>query len=101
MGGGSPLGAITWQVGRDVHVMVWPRARRLLAAERHTCAAPRVRCPRSPDLTATTAHVTHHRLRSRSSAVKLGSESVADMRHISFARLSIADSHRALAIQLR
>ena len=41
------------------------------------------------------------RLRSRSSAVKLGSESVADMRHISFSRLAIADSHRGLAIQLR
>ena len=46
-------------------------------------------------------HPATCRLRSRSSAVKLGSESVADMRHIRVARLSIADSHRALAIQLR
>ncbi|EFN59558.1 hypothetical protein CHLNCDRAFT_8203, partial [Chlorella variabilis] len=45
--------------------------------------------------------VTDCRLRSRSSAIKLGSESRADMRHLRFARLAIADSHRGLAIQLR
>ncbi|KAI3429230.1 hypothetical protein D9Q98_005329 [Chlorella vulgaris] len=45
--------------------------------------------------------VSDCRLRSRSSAIKLGSESVADMQRISFTRLAIRDSNRGLAIQLR
>ncbi|GAB4816175.1 hypothetical protein N2152v2_003221 [Parachlorella kessleri] len=40
-------------------------------------------------------------LKSRSSAVKLGSESRADFRDITFQHLQIVDSHRGLAIQLR
>eukprot|EP00887_Chlorella_sp_A99_P003216 scaffold9.g3216.t1 len=41
------------------------------------------------------------RLRSRSAAVKLGSETQADIEHVVFQRLDIAPSHRGLAIQLR
>ena len=62
--------------------------------------ASAARAPAAPASTAVTL-LPACRLRSRSSAVKLGSESVADMRHISFARLAIEDSNRGLAIQLR
>lgn len=41
------------------------------------------------------------RLRSRSSAVKLGSESLEDMKDVLFERLLIRDAHRGLAVQLR
>lgn len=67
---------------------------------RSSSVLPAPHTPRCPQFSCLSCH-PHPRLRSRSSAVKLGSESEADMRHISFARLSIADSHRALAIQLR
>lgn len=41
------------------------------------------------------------RLRSRSSAVKIGSESRADMSGLHFSNLQIEGSHRGLAVQLR
>ncbi|KXZ43270.1 hypothetical protein GPECTOR_96g736 [Gonium pectorale] len=45
--------------------------------------------------------VSNVTLRSRSAAVKLGSESLADMYNITFRHLRVLDSNRGLAVQLR
>ncbi|EFJ52265.1 hypothetical protein VOLCADRAFT_44529, partial [Volvox carteri f. nagariensis] len=45
--------------------------------------------------------VSNCTLRSRSAAVKLGSETKADMTNITFSHLKVLDSNRGLAIQLR
>lgn len=54
-----------------------------------------------PGVPAQRVRVSHSVLRSRSSAVKLGSESVADFADLAFHDLRVQDSHRGLAVQLR
>jgi len=46
-------------------------------------------------------HVKNCTLRSRAAAIKLGSESRADMEDLLFEDITVIDSHRGLAVQLR
>jgi polygalacturonase len=58
-------------------------------------------CPKTDEGPLYNLTVTNCWIRTKSSAVKLGSKSSWDFRNLHFEHLSIVESHRGLGIQLR
>lgn len=58
-------------------------------------------CPKSSTGPVYNLTVTNSRIRTKSSAIKLGSASFFDFTHFIFDNITIVDSHRGLGFQIR